>query len=657
MEHPGVLGFGAFPMKIIPTPRLLAFALITAFASHLFSADILETERFRITFAEGGALSVLDKVAGLRWGQPVLPVRVSNVRASATDLTFSLNGNMAVRVVPVGERLDFEISGPEDGKIEGLEYPAGFTLTERTAGQFLVLPHCAGFSIPFTMNQRPDLARVSGYYTTDIGQGGLTMPWIATTDGTAGCLMLIRTPYDSRMKVWTDPAGYQYAVGWHNSKGRLGYTRRVSYHFTAKGGAVALCKVYREAAKASGLLVTLREKGKTIPGIDRFLGAISFWLVDWPNAELISKIKAAGVDRALISYHVTGPLPPGVVNRYGHNTTYEAMDRPFVDQLHALGYLAGRYDYYRTIYPPNDDGRGGNGWIMRFVGYPEQLAHDENGEVQPGFQGGNQRRNAANDTAIRGNRCSKCQYEMAQIYIPLDVDRSGYDARLLDAVCAVNWQECYNPSHPVTREEDMQWRQKQLQVAMGNKQVTGTEHIASWAVPYAVYAEAPTTFVRFAAYRESFDAQPFAPPDSYGSVVLDERIRFPLWQLVFHDAVVITNRWTFTANRYTDEKLWHKEDLINLLHGQMPTFMLDAANFEANAGHFARTAQTVGRWNSKIGYEEMTDFRCLNANGSLQEAVYASGESVVVNFGRTDETLPDGLRIPAGGFAFRSTTR
>lgn len=339
----------------------------------------------------------------------------------------------------------------------------------------------------------------------------------------------------------------------------------------------------------------MKEKRERIPSLDRFLGALSLWIAEWPDIKLIEQMKGAGIDRLLVSYHVTGPLPPGVVNRIGHNTTYEAIDRAFADQLHGLGFLAGRYDYYRTIYPPSDSGRGGNGWVMRFTGYPEQLAIDENGRIRAGFQGGN----APATPQPRGHRCSKCQYELARIYIPLDVDRVGYDARLLDAVAAVRWQECYSPAHPVTREEDMLWRRKQLQVAMENAQLTGTEHMGFWAVPDAIYAEAPTTFVRFASYREAFNGSSFTPPASYSSVVLDERIRFPLWQLVFHDAVVITNRWTFTGNRFTDETVWNKEDLINLLHGQMPTFMLDRANFERNAAHFARTAQTVGAWNAR----------------------------------------------------------
>lgn len=104
----------------------------------------------------------------------------------------------------------------------------------------------------------------------------------------------------------------------------------------------------------------------------------------------------------------------------------------------------------------------------------------------------------------------------------------------------------------------MRWRRRQLQVATAHPQITGTEHLASWAVPDAVYAEAPTTFVRLAGYRESFNAGTFTPPESYRSAVLDERIRFPVWQLVFHDTVVITNRWTFTSNRYTDSAIWDR---------------------------------------------------------------------------------------------------
>lgn len=612
-------------------------------------ASSLETARFRLELRDGGSLSLLDKASGIVWRQPALPVRVTDRQATDTELAFTLDGRWDVRVVPGESGIDFEIDGPHNASIEGLEYPAGFVIDRPSGGQHLVLPHCAGLVVPFSMAKRPDLASLNGYYSTNIGQGGLMMPWIATTNGQVGSLMLVRTPFDSRMRVWSGTQSYDYAVNWRDTRGRLGYARQVHFHFSESGGAVALCKFYRKEAKASDLFVSLRDKSRTIPGIERFLGALNLWLVDWPDLDLIRDMKAAGIERALVSYHVTGPLPVGTANRYGHNATYEPMDLDFTRQLHAIGYLAGRYDYYRTIYPPEDSGQGGNGWIMRFIGYPEQLALDKDGRIRGGFQG----TNSTSKAPIRGHRCSKCQFEMAQVYIPLDVDRAGYDARLLDAVCAVDWQECYSSAHPVSREEDMRWRRKQLQVATANAQITGTEHLSSWAVPDTVYAEAPATFVRLAGYRESFNAQPFTPPESYLSAVLDWRIRFPLWQLVFHDATVITNRWTFTGNRYTDATIWDRENLLNLLHGQMPTFMLDRANFEANRERFIRTAQSVGRWNAAIGYEEMTDFRWLTPDGSVQQAIYASGANAIVNFGETAFTLQSGETIAPSGFLIR----
>lgn len=614
------------------------------------AAQTVDTPRFKVTLKLDGALEVVDKRAGVTWTQPGAGVRIGDVRVGNAAMSFRLNETVAAELVVGAETIDLILTPATDGSIQNLEYPLGLRMAAGEPEQSLVLPHCAGLVIPFARRSDPDLARVSGDYAPCADQAGLMMPWIGVTNGQAASMLLLLTPYDARMRVASDAAGYRFGVAWQDSKGRAAYPRRVRFAFANEGGAVALCKSYRAFAREQGWLVTLREKREKLPSLDRFLGAISLWVVDWPQIELFERMRADGIERVLVSYHVTEKVPPGTINRFGHNTVYEPMRRDFVDRLHALGYLAGRYDYYRTIFPPDDAGAGGNLWIFRKVGYPEQLALDEKGGIRAGFQG----RGRTPGGSVRGHRCSKCQYEMAQVYIPLDVDRVGYDARLLDAVCAVNFIECFSPAHPVSREEDMQWRVKQLRVALDYGQLAGTEHMAFWAVPSAIYGEAPTTFVRFASYRESFNAQTFTPPDTFARVVLDERLRFPLWQLVFHDAVVITNRWTFTANRYTDASLWAKEDLINLLHGQMPTFMLNRENYAEKAARIVRTAKTVGTWNAEIGYEEMTDFRWLKPDGSVQEAVYASGRGMVVNFDTREFALPDGRRVPAHGFLRRT---
>jgi hypothetical protein len=255
---------------------------------------------------------------------------------------------------------------------------------------------------------------------------------------------------------------------------------------------------------------------------------------------IAQKLNAAGLERLLVNYHVSRK-PAGLVPKPGRPATYEAIDSEYADSLHRLGFPAGRYDYYRTIFPPS---RQQGQWIMRRTGYCEQCTADEKGNIRAGFMG----KVGAKD--ILGHRCSWRQYEMTQAYVTADVDRVGYDARLIDTTAAVGWQECYSQFHPATRAEDAQYRIKQLAFVKDYGQITGTEHVADRAVPVTHYAEAPATFVRFftnpLSQRERLIPAPIPAPAEYRQVVLNENLRLPLWQLVYHDAIVTTSRWDWT---------------------------------------------------------------------------------------------------------------
>jgi hypothetical protein len=624
--------------------RSAAVRLLTALAATLPGfCQAIETPRLHVSLKPGAGLEVLDKKAGVVWRQPASTLPVENVQASAGRIAFRIAEKLVVTVTAQDSAVDLVLSGDPQASVEGLEYPPGFVLPEEGA-QRLLLPNCGGLGIPFSMRDDPYLQRVKGLYDANVGQAGLTMPWVGITNGTAGSMMLITTPFDARVNVSTGGHGYQTAVRWRDSKGRLSYDRRVRFLFSDSGGYVSLAKQYRRYAIDQGLFVSLKEKRKTVPALDGFAGLMNLWIVEWPDISLIEHMKAAGLERLLVSYHVSR-RPPGLVLKPGRSATYEAVDRDYAAKLHGLGLLAGRYDYYRTIFPPS---RQQGQWIMRRTGYPEQCAVDEKGNIRPGFMG------KPGDKEILGHRCSWRQWEMTQAYVPADVDRVGYDARLIDTTAAVGWQECYSPFHPVTRAEDAQYRIRQLAFVKDYGQITGTEHVADWAVPVIHYAEAPTTFVRFfpnrVPPREKLIPVPIEVPEEYRQVVLNERLRLPLWQLVFHDAVVITNRWDWTPNRYADNSDWDKEDLINLLHGQMPTMLTDRANFEARRERFARTFNTVCRWNERTGFEEMVDHRWLTDDGSVQQVTYESGRRAVVNFGASEVRLPDGRVAPARGF-------
>jgi hypothetical protein len=607
------------------------------------AAQVAETPRLLVSLEDGGALEVLDKQTNITWRQPPTDRWISDARAADGQIAFLLDNQYRVTVTVQDSTIDLTIGGEPSLPVEGLDYPAAF-LPAAAGDNRLLLPNGTGLAIPFADKDAPHLERIAKTYHACIEQGGLMMPWIGVTNGSAGSLMLLDTPVDAQIKVERTDTGYSNRAVWLDEKGAMGYERSVRFVFTG-GGTVSLCKWYRQYAMDNGWFVSLREKRKTNPTLDRFIGAMNLWISDWPDFSLFEDMKQAGIDKALVNYHVA-EKPEGTVYRDGYYPTYEAMGRDFARQVQDLGYLAGRYDVYRTIFPPSR--QSPRLWITRRMGYPEQCAVDAEGNIRPGF------RARPGDTEILGHRCSWRQYELARLLIPYDVDRVGYDSRLIDTICAVNWNECYHPAHPVTRREDLDWRNKLLGFVTDMGQICGTEHLAYWAVPFCHYAEAPTTFSPFFAReiprQNQLTTEPRDVPDIYRQLALNEKLRAPLWQLVFHDAAVVTGRWNWTPNRFTTDRDWEQETLIDLLHGNMPTIMLDKAEWAKKREGLLRTYNSVCTWNSATGYEKMINHEWLTADGAVQRTTYASGKSVTVNFGDAGFTLPSGNIVPARGY-------
>ena len=132
---------------------------------------------------------------------------------------------------------------------------------------------------------------------------------------------------------------------------------------------------------------------------------------------------------------------------------------------------------------------------MRRTGYPEQCAL--NGARAISGRGSAH----TSDKDILCHRCASRQYQMAEVSIPPDVDRVGYDARFfVDTLASVDWQECYNPAHPLTRIEDMQYRLKLMTLMKDYGLIAGTESTEFWAAPALSYAEAVTSYAGLAVH-------------------------------------------------------------------------------------------------------------------------------------------------------------
>ena len=148
------------------------------------------------------------------------------------------------------------------------------------------------------------------------------------------------------------------------------------------------------------------------------------------------------------------------------------------------------------------------------------------------------------------------------------------------------------------------------------------------------YLEGMTMPRRFGNIRGLFGTwpKPFDLNEEYMAIDLNERVRVPLWDLVFHDSVVASWRWNLTADRYSDAKWWLKQDLLQMIGGDMPIHIIDRQYLEKAGAGIAEGYRRCSEWNARTGWDELVDHRALTADRSVQESRFSSGWAVKVNF-------------------------
>jgi len=181
--------------------------------------------------------------------------------------------------------------------------------------------------------------------------------------------------------------------------------------------------------------------------------------------------------------------------------------------------------------------------------------------------------------------------------------------------------------------------------------IVGSEDGNSWAVPYLHYFEGmamPRRFGYVGGLTTATWPGKFKFAGDYISIDLNERVRAPLWDLVFHDSVVSTWRWEHTSDRYGDPKWWDKHDLLLLIAGNMPIFLVNREHLRNAGERIVQSYKTVSEWNARTGWDELVDHRALNADRSVQESRFSSGWAVTVNFSQDksyDALKPFSYRI------------
>ena len=580
---------------------------------------------------EGAALQVTDRRTGRVWapaGKSPLFVLGGEKSGEALRVRFvdpSTLNEWTATITPEKDRPEVVVVVEGEGAMTSvLDFPAPFATRK---GDRLIIPMNEGLGFP--AEEADGMPRRLVTY----GGHGVCMAFFGVAEDAtgAGYMGIFETADDAAVAISRPGEGGCFAPGpsWEGQKRRFGYARRIRYVFQDGGGHVAMCKRYRQYAREQGKVKTFAEKAKTRPNVDRLLGAPNIWCWEKDGIGFARKLKEAGIDRFLWS---AGGGAKQV-------ETLSKMD----------GVLVSRYDVYRDIYRPEQLKKLGWTRGTNTDAWPEGAAWDS--------ADSNDWRKAWGVKAKDGTwtycgcMCDAVSAKYCRKHVGDELKTHPYNTRFIDVTTAAAWDTCYNPAHPMTRSDSRRYRMDLLRL-LGDEfgLVVGSETGHDAAVPFCDYFEGMLSLCNYRVPDSGRNIQQVWTnvPPRVAKFQVGEKYRLPLWELVFHDCLCAHWYWGDYNNKLP--ALWDKRDLFNVLYGTMGMYIFNAKQWAEDGPRFVQSYRVTSPVARKTGSSEMTDHRILTADRAGQQAVFANGVTVTVNFGGQPFRLPAGDEIPAGGY-------
>jgi len=446
------------------------------------------------------------------------------------------------------------------------------------------------------------------------------MSWWGFEKGKSAMMIIVETPDDAAYQ-FSHPAGGPTIIGpqWRDSLGTFRYMRTARMCFFPEGNYVTLARRYRQYVKNTGLFVSLKEKIAKTPIIaemiglpqtrinilhnqttnsDRYDPTNHYELFTFDQrAQQLRDLKAAGIDKTLVI--ISGwahlgydrqhpdPLPPPEAAG-----GWAGLKR-LVDTCHELGYPFIFHDQYRDYYT---DAPSFN---------PDFAIHEETTNLPA--------------TAFAGSRFGDWKEGQIPFMRHWDGGPQSYlnsrfqvgeleknyqlffahgihpDGIYIDVIGYVPPDQDFNPEHPTTRSDAMRGQANLMNWAANNLGFTATEAGSDWVIPFT---------------------------DSVNqSGGVGKHIPVPLYQLVYHDAVLVS----FGGGRPGGDKNY----LLGILYGGVPELPVDVKNLKPQTLGLIKEMAAL---NKRVGLLAMTGHEFLNADRSRERTTFADGTTVTVDW-------------------------
>lgn len=595
---------------------------------------ILENKSLCVEFEEKEQRIVItDKRIEKIWKQVPFPdfMRLTEIETGPVEgeINFHFTGKVLLRLTVALEHeseLLWTLSASPDTPFESLAFPPAilppdskhYILETDSEGLLLPVDDCG-----YPLEQQP-IFRCSG---------GPGMAWLGMVDGAleSGFMTIYETPYDAEVLLEKKDGLICFSTVWLSSLGNFSYDRRIRTVFFEKGGYVAQCKRYRRYAWEKNHVTSLKSKLDRFPSMEKMLGAVHVYVWDdGRKRELLEEMKESGIEKALILWNSNHlPYP----------------DQEFTSAVKALGYGIGNQELFTDIHPDSPKRLERKKQIPLLLNcYPGKFefltAKTKNGGTYS-----NQFGTYVCPAAIREEMKKRIEMTLA---------RYPQETLFLDVYQANGLYECYDDRHPLTREgyanailDNMGWIEDTYGMYLGS------EFGADFAAGHGTYVYGMMTL-----QRTWFNSEATVPGSiyyigdwkngrrptimlssrtatlDYHKYSINEYTRVPLYELVYHDAVVTSWRWEDCNHHYPE--IWWKKDLFNMLYGNVPLWSIDQSCFTSYKNTFLKSYQKVVPWVGSVCFDEMTDHRFLSDDHKVQQTVFSSGKSIIVNFGSHD---------------------
>lgn len=400
------------------------------------------------------------------------------------------------------------------------------------------------------------------------------------------------------------------------------------------------CKCYRDMK--SSKLVTLREKIRKTPEIEKLIGGGIFWVWNNNYDEVMYSDKNENISPEV------GKDLLSVADELYKNNVENALfglffnnDSPLSEVLYKnYGYLSTQYDNYNDVLNPEllciiPDNRVKNCdyTSRRLKDYPDGVQVLKDGSLAPawklkGFDG----KMHSQNTLCPLIASKRMKEEIPEILKAFPF----YKGRFID-VYGGSLSCCYSREHPITREQCLDVKNDAFKSVGDMGLIAGTEDGFEDIINNLVYTEglhSPVHFRNLDSGRNHAHIYNEKQTEHIAKNMLNPECRVPLWHLVYHEYMLAFPYWGDSTEM--SPKFIKKKILFACLYGCPPLYSFFIKDFGQLKDSIIYSYKKITDIHKKVALLPMTDFKILTDDYQIQKSVFGEKYEIVVNFSDKD---------------------